>query len=75
MIERAILTAGIVIFIIGGLARLGESAVQLGTGINCAFAPSQPACKTAEEKSNGEGAGTDTSSNGGNTTRNKRNDD
>ncbi|MEO1152075.1 MAG: hypothetical protein AAFW83_13955 [Pseudomonadota bacterium] len=44
MIERALLTAGIVVFIIGGLAKLGEGAATMGAEMTCAFQPASESC-------------------------------
>lgn len=66
MIERAVLTAGIVIFIIGGLAKIGETAAQFGTQVNCAFnAQGGDECGSGVENDAQNGGDTDTSGNGG----------
>jgi len=39
MIERAVLTAGIVVVIIGALASLGNLATRLEQSVACAFSP------------------------------------
>lgn len=73
MVERAILTAGIVIFIIGGLAKLGESAAEFGMQINCAFdAGSSDSCGTGTSDETQSGAGNDNDSNSGETKSKRR---
>ncbi|MEL6790733.1 MAG: hypothetical protein AAGL18_09495 [Pseudomonadota bacterium] len=67
MIERALLTAGIVVFIIGGLARLGEGAANMGAQMTCAFQPGSESCTASPDaatSTNAEGT-----ADGGNTAK------
>lgn len=61
MIERALITAGIVVVIIGALGKIGEQAELVFSDINCALA-GNTGCDITSGENSEQGSGNDTRS-------------